>query len=479
MKLYISYDGKDAFNLVKYLNKYYRQTGHQVFGIINEIPGGQSWDNSRKMAISECDYFLAIITPAALKQYSIVAIEVREAQRKNKIIIPCIHKDIKYDEIKWGLQDISEIEFTNENELVKQLDIIINKDDKFGVEFAIETGDIAHFIADTIALKYAQKFYGAELYVYSKLTNDLPSLEEFNIPPGNDLFVKSTGSILSKKILFVGVPQLQEFDYPQIREFASHVLKILAEKDSTMGHLAMTINGLGFGKDEIESAFSQFGGIVDALRAGIYPKSLKRITFVNTDKEVVKRLRKSFEEVLVNEQYAAKVNENENWLYQLKIKPQINNETKSTSVTEIDSAGKSSTIKQTIFVAMPFKQEMKNLFRYAIQYPARNAGFICERIDSENEIFTSDIFSNIKKQIDSSSLIIGILTDSNPNVYLEIGYAMGKNKPILFLIKNGDVPKFDLQGFRYFIYENDDLEALEEILNKQLQAFKTNYNKLR
>jgi hypothetical protein len=83
---------------------------------------------------------------------------------------------------------------------------------------------------------------------------------------------------------------------------------------------------------------------------------LKRITFVNTDKNVVKRLRRSFDEVLSNEQYAAKVNENENWLYQLKIKPQINDETKSTTVTELDSAGKSSTIKPTIVVAMPFKK---------------------------------------------------------------------------------------------------------------------------
>ena len=265
MKLYISYAAKDALNLAKHLDKYYSQTGHEVFVEINEISGEVTFDGPRKMAISKCDYFLVIITPAALKHYSIVDIDVREAQRKNKIIIPCIHKDIKYDEIKWGLQGIHR-EFTNENELVKQLDIIINKDDKFGVEFAIETGDIAHFIADTIALKYAQKFYGAELYVYSKLTNDLSSLEEFNIPPGNDLFVKSTGSILSKKILFVGVPELQEFDYPQIREFALHVLKILAEKDPSLRHLAMTINGLGFGKDEIESAFSQFGGIVDALR---------------------------------------------------------------------------------------------------------------------------------------------------------------------------------------------------------------------
>lgn len=127
---------------------------------------------------------------------------------------------------------------------------------------------------------------------------------------------------------------------------------------------------------------------------------------------------------------------------------------------------------------MPFKKEMNNLFHFAIQNPARNSYFLCERLDSDNEIFTIDIFSNIKKKIESSSLIIGVLTDSNPNVYLEIGYAMGKNKPSLFLIKKGDIPKFDLQGFRNFVYENEDLKSLEETLMKQLQAFKTSSDNL-
>jgi len=253
-------------------------------------------------------------------------------------------------------------------------------------------------------------------------------------------------------------------------------LNILSKKDPDIKHLAMTIHGPGSGKDEIESAYSQFGGIIDALRDGNYPRSLKRITLVNRDKEIVKRLRKSFDEVLLNEQYASKVNEN--WLYQLKIQPHKSNEPKSTTITEIDSAGKSSAFKQTIFVAMPFKKEMNNLFHFAIQNPARNSDFLCERMDSDNEMFTTDIFSNIKKQIDSSSLIIGVLTDSNPNVYLEIGYAIGKNKPILFLIKKGDVPKFDLQGFRNFVYENEDLKSLEETLMKQLQAFKMKSNNL-
>ena len=42
-----------------------------------------------------------------------------------------------------------------------------------------------------------------------------------------------------------------------------------------------------------------------------------------------------------------------------------------------------------------------------------------------------------------------------------------------------DTPKFDLQGFKYFVCEHDDLKPLEETLMKQFIAFKINSNKLR
>jgi hypothetical protein len=52
---------------------------------------------------------------------------------------------------------------------------------------------------------------------------------------------------------------------------------------------------------------------------------------------------------------------------------------------------------------MPFKKEMNNLFHCVIQNPARNSDFICERMDSGDEIFTTDIFLNVKKMIETSS----------------------------------------------------------------------------
>jgi hypothetical protein len=88
-------------------------------------------------------------------------------------------------------------------------------------------------------------------------------------------------------------------------------------------------------------------------------------------------------------------------------------------------------------------------------------------------IYTDDILSQIKKRIESSSLVIAVLTDSNPNVYLEVGYAWGKNKPTLFLIRKGEQPKFDLQGFRYFEYEDYDIKPIRDTLIKQIKGLKS------
>jgi hypothetical protein len=55
-------------------------------------------------------------------------------------------------------------------------------------------------------------------------------------------------------------------------------------------------------------------------------------------------------------------------------------------------------------------------------------------------------------------------------VYLEVGYAWGKNRPTLLLVKKTDELKFDVRGQRCIAYENivdlskqlqTDLAALE------------------
>ena len=65
-------------------------------------------------------YFVVILTPDALSS-SYVEREVLQAQKQNKIIVPCIHEHVEYNEIKWGLQENQGIEFSDRYELALNL----------------------------------------------------------------------------------------------------------------------------------------------------------------------------------------------------------------------------------------------------------------------------------------------------------------------------------------------------------------------
>ena len=70
--------------------------------------------------IASCDIFLVIVTFAALKS-SNVEKEVLQARNRNKKIIPCFYGRVKRNELKWGLGELQGIEFTNKNELAREI----------------------------------------------------------------------------------------------------------------------------------------------------------------------------------------------------------------------------------------------------------------------------------------------------------------------------------------------------------------------
>ena len=87
-------------------------------------------------------------------------------------------------------------------------------------------------------------------------------------------------------------PGYEEFSYRDFREFSKTVLNVLTNVDN-VEHLAMTIHGVNYGKDEIESAIAEFAGLLDAMRSGQIPSTLKKISIVDIDKGRVKRLQKA------------------------------------------------------------------------------------------------------------------------------------------------------------------------------------------
>jgi len=330
------------------------------------------------------------------------------------------------------------------------------------IVFTIEHDDIIEFNADVIALKYAQKLYGADRVVADALSKvgiyiDFPEIDDYR-------YVETHNMIPTNNALFVGVPPLSQFEYQEIQEFAIQVLDILSREAPTTKHLAMTIHGPGYGLDEIEAALAQFTGYLIAIKMGKAPPDLKCISLVERNSNRVQRLRQAFEQNLRVTTYATRLSSR--WGYKLAIPGILDPEV--TDISTLEMTGKESEAKPHIFVAMPFRKDMDDVFYYGIQGPVHAAGFLCERVDQE--AFTGDILDRVKNRIETASLVIAELTGSNPNVYLEVGYAWGKGRSTILLVKEAKELRFDVRGHRCLTYER--IKDLEEQLTKELDGLK-------
>jgi len=119
VKIFISYSRRDA-DYAQQIDEYFQGSGHNVFTDVKDIQIGVVWTSAIETNISNCDVFVVIITHAALRSTEIEK-EVLQAQRENKKIIPCIHRDVNYEEIKWNLKSIQGIEFQDKYELSRVL----------------------------------------------------------------------------------------------------------------------------------------------------------------------------------------------------------------------------------------------------------------------------------------------------------------------------------------------------------------------
>lgn len=256
----------------------------------------------------------------------------------------------------------------------------------------------------------------------------------------------------AKKVLFVGVVPLNDFGYDEIREFSKYSLKVLGEFSGAK-HIAMTVHGVDYGLDEQEAFLSQLGGLLDATRSNLAPSKLKRITIVERNERRADRLREILEKNFHGESISERGLESTN----------------ASPGSSIESAGLNSNEKPFVFVAMPFAKDMHDIYRYGIEPPVKAAGYLCERMDMTT--FMGDILARIKSRIEAATLVIADLTGSNSNVYLEVGYAWGKDRPTLLLAKEEEELKFDVRGQRCIKYSS--IGDLEEKLKADLAVLNT------
>lgn len=215
----------------------------------------------------------------------------------------------------------------------------------------------------------------------------------------------------------------------------------------------------------IESFLSQLSGIIDAFLEKKYPKNIEEIIIVERNQARASRLQQIIQDNFTSKKL--KIDNSEelliNPIWDQKRIP-ITNHISDYSFNKLEDVGIKSEAKPKIFVAMPFKEEMDDVYFYGIQESVRKLGFLCERIDFVS--FTGDILERIKLKIDESKLVIADLTGANANVYLEIGYTWGRNKLIISLVRDSDELKFDVRGQRCLKYKR--IIDLEETLENEI-----------
>jgi hypothetical protein len=118
--------------------------------------------------------------------------------------------------------------------------------------------------------------------------------------------------------------------------------------------------------------------------------------------------------------------------------------------------------KKSVFVAMPFVEEFEDVYQFGIYSTVRRCGYICEKVDES--AFAGSIIDRIMDGIRSAEFVIADLTMERPNVYLEVGYAWGLQKPVLLLARDGQRLHFDLSHHKCLFYKT--IGKLAESLEK-------------
>ena len=120
--------------------------------------------------------------------------------------------------------------------------------------------------------------------------------------------------------------------------------------------------------------------------------------------------------------------------------------------------------KPFAFVLMPFGNEFRDTYLLGIKPACEEAGYYCERLDEQ--IFQETMLDRIYNQIAKADLIVADMTDRNPNVFYETGYAHALGKQVILLTRNSEDIPFDLKHYSHIIYSNGITELKQELYKR-------------
>lgn len=326
--------------------------------------------------------------------------------------------------------------------------------------------DIVHGQADTyetdvLMLKYSPRAGGYDQHLKSALKKLGDSrLAEATPDIGEYVLFDAHPNYGASYFLVVGTVSVFDLGYAAIRTLAHDMLASLYKAGLDVKQVSTTLHGVNIrsANDEVEAFRSLLLGFADAFEMGQVPPHLEKISIIEREERRVDLMREAL----------------------AKFIPPSVEETINAAAEDIDAliSGVDSfeeAYQQPvatddtphIFVAMPFSDDYDDHYYLAIRPAIEQNHILCIRLDQTESTFTGDIVEQIKRRIQTSALVVALLDDQNPNVYLEIGYAWGVGIPTILILHEEQKPPFDVQGARLLYYKR--MHKLKEQLSDEIR----------
>lgn len=466
--IFISYS-KQNLAFARYLRALLEGEGFAVWMDEAQLPPSARWWKSIEQNIESCAAFVVIMSPQAYES-DWVEREILLAEGRKRPIFPVLLAgepwsrlaNIQYEDMRAGLRARPSARFLN------ALSSRVPRSGKGRVlDFAIVGGDLLAIEADVVALRHnvvRQTHSGPARAVVERLVKVGIPIEQLSPPLGEHSLTPTQGTIGARQVVFVGLPPLIQMGYTGIREYSAYVLLALERDAPDARHLIMNLNGPGAGFDEVEALAAQFGGYVDAIRAGHLPPALDRITLVERNPDRAMHVREALQAQLAGVDYAERL---EDGLYRLSV-VQMRQDRQNAAETRIEAAGAQSETKPFVYVIMPADESLDDFYHYGIQGAVHARGLLCVRVD--DNILLEEVLEQVKKRIDSASVVVADLTHADPRVYLQLGYAWGKGRPTILLAQAGAPPALELSKPAPILYKK--IKDVETALAQALDALK-------
>jgi hypothetical protein len=320
------------------------------------------------------------------------------------------------------------------------------------VDITIANTNITQVVADLLVLKHADGLHGADRVVADAVGFDA------RVGNGEAEFWSGKGTA-APEVLFIGVGPLSEFRYEQIQEFASKAIKLARMHKRPIYHVGLTTHGSGYGLDSEQAFLSLVAGIVSEWRCSAC--ALNRITIAEiSDKKCA-----LFERMLQGalERFGLEKGTGKDSAFVPRGMPSGTGDG-----TNIVDFGARVEEMPRLFVAMPFADDFLDEYQIGFCEAAKANSYVCERLDVQ--VFTGDVVAEIKRRIAASHGVIALVNDHNPNVFLEVGFALAHNKPTLLVARQGTKLPFDVSGHRCIWYKS--IVELRNILTREIAALK-------